>query len=105
MLLPTDFHIKQVAVSLGAIERFGVDILKFYKIWDDFKYILDVMNSEFDDELVALDENKLSDEQGAILRLEKNYKNYLSREFLKEYEKIKNEPLNQLIDHKSNHNL
>jgi hypothetical protein len=40
MLNPNDLHIKQVAISLGALERYAKDMMEFCGCYDDYKKIL-----------------------------------------------------------------
>lgn len=70
MLHPSDFHIKQVAVSLGAVYRYGKDIMEFFGFKEDFKKVTELINLEFDDSMLPLDERIFKCDHGSVLNLE-----------------------------------
>lgn len=44
MLNPNDLHIKQVAISLGSIEKYAKDMMEYCGCYEDFKIILNQIN-------------------------------------------------------------
>lgn len=90
MLSPQDFHVKQIVVSLETIQKYGEVILKKCNCFDDLSQIIQTISSEFGKKLLPLNEKNLGlkiegvNKNGKVLELEKNYKQYLSKDFLED---------------------
>mmetsp|Transcript_13952 Transcript_13952/g.21747 ORF Transcript_13952/g.21747 Transcript_13952/m.21747 type:complete len:199 (+) Transcript_13952:3307-3903(+) len=105
MLQPNDMHIKQIAISLEAIDKYGKNILRTCYCLEDFRLILKQINSEFDHRMVPLDESKLSKGHGTIFNFELNYSKYLEKHFIEYYAELRERTVEDLFDYQVPFNL
>ena len=59
MLSPQDFHVKQIVVSLETMAKFGENILRKCKCYDDLTLIIQTISSEFGKKLLPLNEKNI----------------------------------------------
>ena len=105
MLFPSDFHIKQVLVSLDTIEKYGKDILEHCECFEDFKLIYKTISQEFETKMLPLNESKLSKKQGEIFKFHENYQNYLNPAYLEYYKELQERSINDLHDYQIPFNM
>ena len=85
MLFPSDFHIKQILVSLDTIEKYGKDILEHCECFDDFTAIYKAIAAEFETKMLPLNEAKLSKKQGEVYKFQETYQKQLDPAYLEYY--------------------
>lgn len=111
MLSALDFHVKQIVVSLETMAKYGAAILKQSNCYEEFVLVAQTISQEFGKKMLPLNEKNLGlqikgmNKGGKILELEKNYRQYLSKDFLDDVVELQEIEPEQLMSYEMPFNL